>query len=205
MSVRVGYGCCVGSWDRFNRYVLPHVGDAPVLGLSGQTSIGQAYNAMLSWAAIADFDMLILQHDDLEIIDPEHVAKFVAALGEGGAQIAGVAGGSARQGLAWWNADPIGRVQAETTVVDFGVRAGSVEVLDGCVLAFSPLAIRSVEFDPRPGFHGYDCDISMEAGAAVVVDVQTHHHTALGFKDEASHQDWLLTDQWFREKWSIDA
>jgi hypothetical protein len=200
----VAYGCCVGSWERFNRYVLPAAGEAPVLGLSGQTSIADAYNVMLRWAAAAeDIEMLILQHDDLEITDPDHVAKFAAAFeADEEAHLLGVAGGNARGGLAWWNHDPVGHQRTDAMMIDFGPRAGPVDLVEGSLLAFSPWAIENVRFDSRPGFHGYDA-VAMQVSHATVVDVDTHHHTALGFDNEASHQDWLAADQWFRQKWSI--
>jgi GT2 family glycosyltransferase len=209
MSFQVGFGCCVGSWDKFARCVIPPVGDAQVLGLSGQTSIADAYNAILGAYAYADLDMVVLQHDDLEIVDPGAIDKFAKTFADHpDIALIGVAGGSVRGGLGWWAQDPIGRVQAETTLVDFGARSGEVEMLDGCLLVFSPWALRYLRFTSRPGFHGYDADIATTARRkhgkrVMVVDVEVHHHTALGFDDEASHMDWLAADAWFRQKWSI--
>jgi hypothetical protein len=206
--VKVGYGCCAGSWDRFNRYVVPPAAGAPVLGLSGQTSIADAYNAMLVWAADQNLDMLILQHDDLEITDPDHVAKFAAVFAaDEYVMLAGVAGGSARSGLAWWNCDPVGHQRTDSMMIDFGLRSGVVDLLEGSILVFSGTGIAALAFESRPGFHGYD-EVAMLATrqpgwSAVVVDVDTHHHTALGFDNEASHQDWLEADRWFRQKWGI--
>jgi hypothetical protein len=201
----VAYGCCVGSWDRFNRYVVPPAGGAPVLGLSGQTSIADAYNKILDSFSHREsdrYDMVILQHDDLEITDPDHVAKFAAAFAaDDTVGIAGVAGGSARSGLGWWNCDPVGHQQTDAMTIDFGPRSGEVDLLEGSILAFAGWAVRGVWFDRRPGFHGYD-EVAMKT-KTVVVDVDTHHHTALGFDDDASHQDWLAADRWFRQKWSI--
>lgn len=199
-AVVAGYGCCVGSWERFARWVLPPAGDAPVYGLSGQTSIADAYNRILDSYVGTRVDMVILQHDDLEITDPDHVAKFAVAF-SCGADLAGVAGGSARGGLAWWNHEPIGHQKTDAVMIDFGARMGAVDSLEGSILAFSPAAAQKLRFESRPGFHGYD-EISMRA-ACLVVDVDTHHHTALGFDNEASHRDWLESDRWFREKWKI--
>ena len=193
----VAYGCCVGSWDRFNRYVVPPAGGAPVLGLSGQTSIADAYNTILDAYSGQRFDMVILQHDDLEILDPDHVAKFAAA----GAALVGVAGGWARSGLAWWNCRPVGHQQTDAMMIDFGARIGTVDLLEGSLLVFSSWAIENLRFESRPGFHGYD-EIAMGT-LAEVVDVDTHHYTALGFDNEASQEDWLAADRWFRQKWSI--
>jgi hypothetical protein len=201
--VKVGYGCCVGSWERFARYVVPPAGDAPILALSGQTSIADAYNVMLRWAWSEEIGILILQHDDLEILDPDHVAKFAAAFeADPEAQLLGVAGGAMRGGLAWWNHDPVGHQRTDAMMIDFGVRSGRVELLEGSLLVFSSWAIENVRFDSRPGFHGYDA-VAMQVSYGTVVDVDTHHHTQLGFDNEASHQDWLDADRHFRQMWEI--
>ena len=202
----VAYGCCVGSWEKFARNVVPAAGSAPVLGLAGQTSIGQAYNSILEAYRGRGFDAIILQHDDLQIADHDHVEKILTLFAEDpGLGLIGVAGGMYGAGLAWWNAHPIGRVQAESVVVDFGARSGNVDLLDGCFLAISPAALEWVGFHERPGFHGYDCDYSMrvhDAGMRVVVaDIAVHHHTELGFDDAASHEDWLDADREFRSTW----
>lgn len=202
--VSIAYGVCVGSWDKFNQYVLPHAAGSPVIALSGQTCIGAAYNTILD--AAQNFDMLILQHDDLEIVDPDAETKFAAALTDPDVLLAGVAGGSARGGLGWWNHDPIGHQQTDAMNIDFGTRTGDVDLLEGSLLVFSREAIRTLRFDLRfDGFHGYD-DIGMQAsraGRAVVVDVDTHHHNPMGFKSAQSHAEWLEADRLFRHKWEM--
>lgn len=202
--VKIVYGVCVGSWDKFNRYVTPHTADRQVVALSGQTCIGAAYNTILN--ATYHADMLILQHDDLEIVDPDAEAKFLTALAEPAVLLAGVAGGSARGGLGWWNHDPIGHQRTDAMNIDFGTRTGDVDLLEGSILALSRDAIRLLRFDLRyGGFHGYD-DIGMQAsreGRAVVVDVDTHHHNPMGFKSGESHSQWLEADRLFRDKWEI--
>ena len=155
-------------------------------------------------------DTLILQHDDLEITDPNGEGKLVEAVCDSTVALAGVAGGrSHRAGLAWWNADPIGHVRWDAGMIDFGPHLGEVELLDGCILAFSRWAIENLRFSPREGFHGYDCDISSKARAAgkrvVVVDMDVHHHTTLGFKRQSSYLDWVDADREFRERWNVDA
>lgn len=204
--VSAAYGVCVGSWDKFNRYVAPHTGGRPVMALSGQTYIGAAYNRILDAHRGCGLDMLILQHDDLEILDSEAEAKFADVFADPNVLLAGVAGGSARGGLAWWNHEPVGHQQTDAMFIDFGTRTGEVDLLEGSVLVFSRLAIDVLRFDLRfDGFHGYD-DIGMQAsreGRAVVVDVDTHHHNPMGFKSEESHAEWLEADRLFREKWEI--
>lgn len=210
----IGYACCVGSWERFSRYVLPHAqadgadGPRPVLGISGQDSIAAAYNLALDWGVRQNLDMLVLQHDDLEILDgttSEDV--FASALSEDGVELVGIAGGSARGGLAWWNHDPIGAQQTDAMMISHATRTGDVDLLEGSLLVFSRWAMDKLRFELWPGFHGYD-EIAYRLRArwnrrAVVVDVATHHHTQLGFDDDASWQAWLAADAWFRKKWGI--
>lgn len=207
----VAHGCCVGSWDRFDQYVLPSANGRPVIALSGQTSIAAAYNTILNGWDEQGVDMGILQHDDLEIIEPNScIDSFAAAFaGEGHPVLLGVAGGSARGGLAWWNHNPIGHQYTDARLLDFGPREGIVDLLEGSLLVFSGWAIRWLRFSDRPGFHGYD-EIAYAAKhrygkVAAVVDVATHHHTQLGFDHEQSERDWLEADQWFRAKYPVGA
>lgn len=204
----IGYGVCVGSWDRHAQYVAPHTNGNPVLGISGQTSIAQTYNTILDFYASAKSDIVvILQHDDLEVTDPDAESKILDRFAaEADAALIGVAGGSARSGLAWWNMDPVGHQRTDSMMIDFGPRTGEVDLLEGSLLAFSPWAVRNLRFEPRPGFHSYD-EIAMTAKSlgqrAVVVDIDTHHHTRVDFDSPASHDEWLEGDRWFRQKWSI--
>ena len=200
----VAYGTCVGSWDKLQRWVIPRVA-GPLLALSGQTSIAVAYNAILDAYQNMDLEAVILLHDDLEILDPAAEEVFLAALAQENVGLVGVAGGSDRQGLAWWNVEPVGHQQTDAMNIDFGQRSGDVDILEGSLLVFSAYAAKTFRFDTRlSGFHGYD-EISKQvtnAGLrAVVVDVDTHHHNSMGFKSEQSHQEWLQGDRFYREKW----
>ncbi len=205
--MRIGYGVCVGSWDKLQRWVVPHTAGRALVALAGQTSITVAYNTILDAYQDADLDALILQHDDLELVDPAAEAKFLTAVGEPGVLLAGVAGGDGQNGLAWWNTNPVGHQVTDAMSIDFGARTGDVTLLEGSVLVFSPQAIKTLRFDTRfTGFHGYD-EIGMQAHAAVgrvvVVDIDTHHHNSMGFKSEASHEEWLLADRLYRGKWGL--
>lgn len=204
--MNVAYGCCVGSWNKLAANVIPRIGDRPLLALSGQTCIGAAYNTILDAYTGTGLDALILLHDDLEITDPNCETKFLTALAEPDVMLAGVAGGSGRHGLAWWNHTPVGHQQTDAMSIDFGPRTGDVDLLEGSVLVFSPKAIAELRFDLRfDGFHGYD-DIGMQAaqaGRVVVVDVDTHHHTAMGFKTPESQTQWWDADRLYRDKWQL--
>ena len=205
------YGCCVGSWDKFQRYVVPRINGREMLGLAGQTSIAEAYNKILaayrfrSIAAYRPVDPLVLLHDDLEITDPDAEAKFLAALEDPDVALVGVAGGQGDAGLAWWNRSPVGHQQTDSFLIDFGPRYGDVDLLEGSILVFSPWAIKNLRFDEHlTGFHGYD-SIAAQARRynkrVVVVDVDTHHHTMVGFKSRDSEAEWQRGDLHYRERW----
>lgn len=203
----IAYGCCVGSWDKFKRYVARD--DRVVLAVSGQTSITKAYNGILNYFArpelVADVDALVLQHDDLEIIDPNAEEKILRAVAPRDVALAGVAGGSGAQSLAWWNGTTYGWQRLDSGVLELGPRVGDVELLEGSFLVFSPWAIRRLRFDDAfTGFHGYD-EVAATAhslGARVTVtDIDTHHHTQLGFKSAESATAWAAADELYRRKW----
>jgi Glycosyltransferase like family len=205
--VNVAYGVCVGSWDRFQANVLPHSNGQPVLALSGQPTIAVAYNSILDAAIGMGADVLILQHDDLEIVDPAGEAKIVDALSSTDVGIVGVAGGVNPGAISWWAYRPIGHQKTDVSQIALGgSRAGEVDILEGSLLAIHKRAFSGIRFDTSyPGFHGYDVDISMQIGAldlkVLVADIDTWHHTAMGFKSAQSHQDWLKADELFRAKW----
>lgn len=201
----VEYGVCVGSWDKHDTYVAPYTRGKTVHTRHGETSIAAAYNSILD--TVGPDTVLILLHDDLELTDPAAEAKLAAAVTEPGVGLVGVAGGSGKHGLAWWLHDPVGHQQTDVLTIDFGPRTGDVDLLEGSVLVFSPWAVQVLRFDERfPGFHGYD-EIAARSTAAgmrnMVVDVDTHHHSSLGFKTEASHLQWLEADRLYREKWGL--
>jgi hypothetical protein len=151
---------------------------------------------------------LVLVHDDLEILDQAKAeAAILEAFSDPDVALVGVAGGDARSGLAWWNIDPVGHQLTDSMNIDFGRRTGDVTLLEGSLLAFSPWAMLNLVFDENfPGFHGYD-EIAMQAidkgKRVVVVDVDTHHHSTLGFDSLDSHAEWHRADERFRKKWGL--
>jgi hypothetical protein len=203
----VAYGSCVGSWTRLARYVLPRVGGKLFFGTSGQPSIARAYNAILGACRGRDLSMLILQHDDLEITDPDAELKFLEALADPTVAIVGVAGGKGGESLAWWETETVGHQLTDSRLLDFGPRTGDVALVEGSVMAFSPWAIDCLWFDETfLGFHSCDeiAATARDAGKRVVVaDVDTHHHTTLGFKSEENQRQWTEANELFRKKWGF--
>lgn len=208
MVNKIGYGCCVGTWDKFYRYVMPRIPrDRPVLTASNQTSISVAYNAILDGFKVYDLDAVILIHDDLEMIDPATEEKVLRrfATNDGTNEdiaIIGVAGGG--PSMAWWNIDPRGHQQTDSGPVVFGPHSGYVDIVEGSFMAFSPWAIQELRFDERYEFLGYD-DVCLEAKRAgkqvYVAPIDTHHHSTVGYKSEAVKSMWERSEVIFRSKW----
>ena len=205
-SLVVAYGCCVGSWDKFHVNVARD--HKEILALSNQPSIAVAYNKILATYQDRGLDALVLLHDDLEITDSRAEEKFLLALTEPDVALVGVAGGTPDPpSITWWeNGSRIGHQMTDSGMLDFGERSGDVLFIEGSIMVLSPWAIENLRFDTRyRGFLGYD-DICVTAklvhGKRVVVaDVDTHHHSTVGFKSEAIRASWHETDRLFREKW----
>jgi hypothetical protein len=209
--MKITYGVCVSSWGKLSAHFRPNF--EPVAStlhaLHGEAAIAPAYNRILDACSFDDTDVLILQHDDLEILDPDGVAKLIAPFEDPSVTLVGVAGGDGTHGLAWWNHNPIGHQRTDLMNINFGKRTGDVDLLEGSLLVFSRWAIRNLRFDGSfPGFHGYD-EIAMQVKGYfpgrrnVVVDVDTHHHNSMGFKSPESHAEWFAADELYRKKWNL--
>jgi hypothetical protein len=79
-------------------------------------------------------------------------------------------------------------------------------MLEGSVLVFSPWAVENLRVDERyTDFRsGWD-DVCLSARAAgkrvVVADVDTHHHSTVGFKSPAIEARFVESERIFAEKW----
>ena len=203
----IGYGVCVGSWVKLWRNVTPWVGDRdrPLVALSGQTSLCVAYNTILDAFVGKGLDAVVLLHDDLEILDQAAEAKFLAPMTDSDVALVGVCGGKGDKTLGWWESETVGHQMTDSGRLDFGLRTGDVAFIEGSLMVFSPWAIENLRFDTRyPGFLGYDdiCLTAREAGKRVtVVDVDTHHHTTVGFKSPAIAEAWDAAEVMFQRKW----
>jgi hypothetical protein len=207
-DAKVAYGCVTNSFERVQKYVLPRIGNRPLTLLWNQTSITQAYNQILNSWQSSNVDVIILLHDDLELIDPNAEEKFLHALADPMVGIAGVCGGFGVSGLAWWNAATVGHQLTDSGFLEFGPRGGVVDSIEGSVMAFGSWAIDNLRFDENfTGFHGYD-DIGLEVTRkhkkhVMVVDVDTYHHTTFGFDSVESEQAWFDADTKFKRKWNL--
>lgn len=207
-AVVIVHGVCVGSWAKFQQYVEPGLSGHSVVALGNQTSIARAYNRIIDSLRMDMPDILILQHDDLEITDPDWVAKLEAVFAEPNVGIVGIAGARNVTGLAWWFYDTVGhQVTDGIGNLDFGERSGDVEALEGSFLALGPWFIQHMRFDERyPGFHGYDSiatDVFTSGKRVVVADIDTHHHTPGGFRSESSENDWNRSSDIYDARWGF--
>lgn len=199
----IGYGVAVGSWDKFYRNIAPRTEGRPVVALYGRPSIATAYNAILREYRRSGLDAVVLLHDDLDIVDPHAEAKFLDALTDDVALV-GVAGGGPH--LRWWDHSPIGHQMTDSGLIDFGSRTGDVDMLEGSVIVFSPWAVENLTIDERyTDFRsGWDdvCLSAREAGKRVVVaDVDTHHHTTVGWKSPEIEAKFAESERIFADKW----
>lgn len=199
------YGVCVGSWDRVARWIAPAAAGSELMGLSGQPSLAVAYNRILDRYAADHEGPVVLLHDDLEIVDPAFEAKVFAVLADHpDVAIVGVAGGVSDASLAWWEGPTIGHQRTDTAMLDFGQRSGEVAVLEGSVLVFSPWAVRNLRYDTAyQGFYSADTVALAvrRAGKRLwVADIDTHHHTPMGFRTPASAAAWGAGAALYREQ-----
>lgn len=201
----IGYGCCVGSWNKFHANAPGPAADVQMVALSGQTQLTVAYNTILDAYRGRGLDAVVLLHDDLQITDPDFEAKFLKVLADPDVALAGVCGGKGDQTLAWWQSETVGHQMTDSGMLDFGRREGDVAFIEGSCMVFSPWAVEHLRFDTRyPGFLGYD-DVCLTARAAgkrvVVADVDTHHHSTVGFKSPAIATAWDVAERIFQAKW----
>jgi len=155
------------------------------------------------------FDAVVLLHDDLEIQDPDAEAKFLAAVAWPDVALVGVAGSTSAESLYWWeHPELFGHQATDSGLLDFGPRIGDVAFLEGSILVFSPWAVENLRFDERwTDFRsGYDdvCLHALEAGKRnVVVDVDTLHHTEVGWRSDEVRARFEESERMFRQKWGI--
>lgn len=199
------YGACVGSWDNVARWIAPRVAGREFVALSGQPSLPVAYNRILNQFAADHDGPVVLLHDDLEITDPHFELKAAAVLNlVPDVALVGVAGGTSEQGLDWWSGPTIGHQRTDAMMLDFGQRTGEVAVLEGSILVFSPWAVRNLRYDEEfPGFHNAD-EVCLTARVRrrtlVVADIDTHHHTPMGFRSQAGREAWEAGNARYRAK-----
>lgn len=207
--VAITHGVCVSSWEKFQTNVVPTLNGNPVVALGNQTGIARAYNQILDAVKQNMPDILVLQHDDLEVTDPAWVSKLEAVFAEDNVGMVGIAGARDVTGLAWWFYSTVGHQMTDGIGnLDFGERSGDVEALEGSFLAVGPWFIENVRFDERyPHFHGYDSIatdvLRIHKRRVIVADIDTWHHTPGGFRSPSSEADWNRSSDIYDERWGF--
>lgn len=208
-TVTLAYGVCVGPSDKFEQFAKPGIEKvdpgAPLLVRYAQRSIFEAYNSMIDEAVALGVSGLVLIHDDVELRDLQLPDKLTALFADPTVGLVGTIGASGVKSMDWWLYDTHGWLAETEVVIDFGRGTFDVDVVDGVLIAMSPTAMRQLRFDVRSftGFHGYDCDIGMQARSAglrvVVAELDVFHDSyPLKITDRSA---WHRADRTWRRKW----
>lgn len=163
---------------------------------SGTNGICAAYNALIDLArSRADCELLVLLHDDVEVVDHNLRAKLLLGASKPGAGVLGVVGAKGLRSLAWWDArSTAGRVFETRMYTDLGPRSAEVDCVDGLFMALTPAAFAGMRFDQEtfPLFHGYDVDFCLQAISRglmnFVLPVSLVHHTKGGYGDPVAFE-----------------
>jgi hypothetical protein len=216
----IAFGCATTDEDEYRTHAQPGIARAAepnslVMRRHGYDCIHDPYNEMLDEAAAHDdLEALVLLHQDLSIDDDAfvaHVRGLLAASSE--IAIAGTVGGRGAPGLAWWEGESHGYVEAPE-LVPGGVRlqyshgAHEVDSVDGMLLVLSPWAVRELRFDRglAGALDGYDLDICLQArerGKRVVAyGFGVSHHVR--YETFYERGRWVRADVAVRRKWALD-
>jgi hypothetical protein len=210
----IGFGICVGSSPRFERYAAPGLAltaepNSAIETVSGYDSIFSAYNDLLDRCRFReDLEALVLLHEDVEIVDPLFCGKAREALSDPEVAIAGVIGarGVTRLGGGTPRKERRGRVAETARILDYGFASVDVDAVDGLMLILAPWAVTNLRFDEErfSGFHGYDLDICFQARAAgrrvIVHDISVVHHVLTA---DTTTPHFRSADEAWRRKWMV--
>jgi hypothetical protein len=222
----IAFGTSLTVPEIFERCARPGIDrarepDARVFVLQGGGSVPRSYNIILEQAAaLSELEALVLVHQDAEIVDRDFCAKLRAALRDPSVAVVGCLGAVGVRSIAWWE----GSVTWSACVVRYGDagggevpalawapdgragngRPGAVDVVDGCLLALSPWAVRNLRFDESlSNRHGYEFDLCAQARAArrevVAADLRVVHHHSLHLVTD--NEPWVAAHIRVADKW----
>lgn len=226
----IAFGCAITDEELYERCAAPGFRlasepDTAILAHPAAGSIFRSYNMLLDRAlerfGPEGLETLVLVHQDAEIIDPEFVPKVREALSDTDVAIVGCAGALDVRSIAWWEGSVTwasfthkfddhggGEIAALSWIPEATpsfAETGSVDSIDGFVMAFSPWAIQNLRFDESIGtaLHGYDFDVCMQARAAgkrvVTASIRVIHHHSLTLVSE--REGWIEAHIKLAEKW----
>jgi GT2 family glycosyltransferase len=211
----IAFGCAITSDEKYREWALPGLRraaepDSLMVTRRDGGTLQAAYNSMIEEVRRRpDVEALVLLHQDTEIRDDAFAAKLRESLRHPLVGVVGVVGWRGVGGLGQWS-DSVGAVAAPRLLgpgrrLDSVVSEGTVEAVDGLLMALSPWAIRTLCFDERFArwFHGYDFDLCFQArerGRRVVVaDFDVAHHAGFDFFDRRT---WVPAARLWHGKWA---
>ena len=189
------FGCCIGPSGKFATVAEPALGatmasEDLLVREQGSDGICAAYNRILTRARdIVDCEGVVLLHDDVALGAGAR-DQILEGLRQPDVGVVGAVGGRGLFGPQWVDArHRAGYADDFYGWRRYGPETADVDVVDGLLLALSPAAFRTLEFDPRnlPAFHGYDTDYCLRVRTAghrvLVVPVDYVHHDKGGVGD----------------------
>jgi Glycosyltransferase like family len=197
----ITFGTAITDPAVYERVALPGIErvaeeDSLILNRTGYDSIQRAYNEMMDEAAdLPGLEALILLHQDLELVDPDHLRRTRRVFCDPHAGLFGALGGRVSKFHCWLAPDEIFgfALGPEHMGAEIHISTGPHEVdgVDGALLILAPWVVRSIRFGEAPPgrFHGYDVDLSARVRAAggrvICEDIVCRHRTTTKHDHEA--------------------
>jgi GT2 family glycosyltransferase len=222
----IAFAVAVTKDEEYEKYAKPGIersveSDSEVLAFGSAGTLFRSYNVLLDQArGLDNLEALVLLHQDTELVDDDFCAKIRRALEDPEVAIVGCAGAIDVRSIAYWEGSVTwgsfvhrykeyggGEIPALTwdlTKAPDYAKTGEVDSIDGFAMAFSPWAVKELEFDESLGqIHGYDLDICLQARAAgkkvVTTDFRAIHHHSLELIRDT--EDWIQAHMRLNEKW----
>jgi hypothetical protein len=223
------FGSAITDQAMYRRFAEPGIrtaaGGEPAtrtIAREADGSIFRNYNAIMDEAAkLDDLEVLVLLHQDAEIVDQQYIPKLRAAMTDPEVGVVGCVGAVGVRSIAWWEGSVtwasfihryselggggIPSLTWDNDALPPYARLGEVETVEGFVLCLSPWVVRNVRFDEQLGslLHGYDFDFCLqvrEAGRKVVTaDFKVIHNHSLELASDLEH--WIAAHVAVAEKW----
>lgn len=222
----IAFGCAITKPEVYRLAAEPGIlraaePDSEVYALDSIGSLFRSYNRLLETAAQRDdLEALVLAHQDTEIVDEAFCRKVREALSDPEVGVVGCVGAIGVRSIAWWEGsvtlasfvhryEEHGSGDLPSFTWDWAeappyARTGTVETLDGFLMALSPWVVRNIRFDESLGrLHGYDFDFCLqvrEAGRkAVTADFRAIHNHSLDLV--SAPEEWAEAHVKVAEKW----
>ena len=189
------FGCCIGPSGKFTTVAEPALEatmspEDLLVREQGSDGICAAYNRVLDRARDIDgCEGVVLIHDDVALGAGAR-QQVLDGLRQPGVGVVGAVGGRGLFGPQWVDSRRrAGYADDFYGWRRYGPETSDVDVVDGLLLALSPAAFRTLDFDHLnfPAFHGYDTDYCLRVRTAghrvLVVPVNYVHHDKGGFGD----------------------